>query len=133
MLMHEWMNNANINTMNKRKQIISMHETIEWLKHEMHKHNTYTHFKHTIHIEKDIITYMYTIKVIKEGWNNRTNLDDLGLTCWTREQIVINNKNNISWNMINYKWIEYKSFWNFEKHFQDLLHKASKELVRRLL
>lgn len=54
--------------------------------------HTHTCFKHTTHIDIGIITTMYTKKEIKKGWNDHTNLDDLGLTCCTWERLVINKK-----------------------------------------
>lgn len=38
--MHEWMNNANVNTMNGQNKIRSMNDIIEFSEHEMNQHNT---------------------------------------------------------------------------------------------
>lgn len=94
-MIHEWTNNVNVNTMNGRNIIKLIYEIIKWSKHEMHKYITCIHFKKTIHQGREIITNMYTTKIMKEGWNNHSNLDDLGLTCCTRKWLVINNKNYI--------------------------------------
>lgn len=58
--------------------------------------HTHTCFKHTIHLCIWIIITIYTQNEIKKGWNDHTNLDDLGLTYCTLEQLVIDNKNIIS-------------------------------------
>lgn len=68
-----------------------------------HRH---TCLKHTTHLGNWINTTMYTQNEIKDGWNSHNNLDDLGLNFCTRELLVINNKNIISFKKINHALIK---------------------------
>lgn len=65
-------------------------------------------------------SYAYS-KEIKEGFNDPTNLDELSLTCSTRYQLEINNKNNLRFkNTNNQIRIGYNSYCTFGKYYQTL-------------